>query len=350
MITAQSIYKYIFAMTIITLTLYVGDKFRKSLSNPNEEYDMIKNYLLNDSPLYGFNKPKIWIHTKFEYNSRVWKSFMSRSSTDLNQPYLHITIRSIIDRCGDDFHICLIDDATFSKLLPSWDIELHKVAEPMRTHLRELGMALLIYHYGGMTLPNSFLCIRDNMKTLFDEATYNGKPFVAESHNRTENTNRKSSSFIPSTYILGAREKENEVIGELIEFLKNRYRSRSHFTSSFDFIGDSQHWCLDAVNSDKMNLIGGDIIGIKTPGGDPIFLDDLMSEYYLNLSSNAVGIWIPEDELLDRSKYQWFAVLREEQIWETNVILAKYMKASVMDNVYKFYSEQQKEIKSVVAI
>ena len=39
---------------------------------------MIKLYLLNDSPLYGQNKPKIWIHSKYELNARKWRDFQSR--------------------------------------------------------------------------------------------------------------------------------------------------------------------------------------------------------------------------------------------------------------------------------
>jgi hypothetical protein len=128
---AKNMYFYLIALSLVAVASYVGNKF-KSQFVENDEYDLVRQYLLNDSPLYGYNKPKIWIHSKYEYNSRVWKSFQSRSSTDLNQPYIHMTIKSIVDHCGDDFHICLIDDETFSKLIPSWDIDLTTMAEPFR--------------------------------------------------------------------------------------------------------------------------------------------------------------------------------------------------------------------------
>jgi hypothetical protein len=50
--------------------------------NSKDEYEMVKQYLLNESPLYGYNRPKIWIHSKYEVNSRKWKSFYSRNSTE----------------------------------------------------------------------------------------------------------------------------------------------------------------------------------------------------------------------------------------------------------------------------
>lgn len=342
-------------MTLITFSLYVGQKLKRAVDDPNEEYKLIQNYLLNDIPIYGFNKPKIWIHTKFEYNARKWKSFGSRSSTDLNQPYIHITVRSIIDHCGDDFHICLIDDATFSKLIPSWDIDLSKVAEPMRTRIREIGMLSLVYHYGGMVLPNTFLCLSNGLKHVFDAATRDGAPFACETINRKEDSlsnhsGDKRSLFIPSTYILGAREKENQTVGDLIEYLKNTYKSQPHFSSHFDFIGLSNQWLSVATSNGIVNLVDGRTVGVKTKCGRPILLDDLMSEHYLDLAEGCVGIWIPDNELLERTKYQWFAVLTEEQIWETDCILAKYMKAGVLDGIHKYYNEQKKEIKSVVAI
>ena len=58
------------------------------------------------------------------------------NSTDLNQPYLHLVIQSIIDKCGDDFHICLIDDESFSKLIPSWNVDITNMADPHKQLFR----------------------------------------------------------------------------------------------------------------------------------------------------------------------------------------------------------------------
>ena len=63
----------------------------------------------------SIKKPILWVHIDYKKNSRNWESFYSRSNNDINQDYLYLTIRSIIDNCGDDSHICLIDDNSFSK-------------------------------------------------------------------------------------------------------------------------------------------------------------------------------------------------------------------------------------------
>ena len=117
MFESKNAFYYVFAIGIVFVTSFLANKVKTNL-NDDDEDAMIKKYLLNESPLYGFNRPKIWIHTKYEVNARKWKSFYSRNSTDLNQPYIHLTIKTIINHCGDDFNICLIDDETFSKLIP----------------------------------------------------------------------------------------------------------------------------------------------------------------------------------------------------------------------------------------
>ena len=70
-----------------------------------DEYNRIKNYLLNDSSIS--NKSIIWIHLPYKYNSRQWKSFYSRTSNNLNLPYIYLTVNSILKH-NSNYHICLI--------------------------------------------------------------------------------------------------------------------------------------------------------------------------------------------------------------------------------------------------
>jgi hypothetical protein len=78
-----------------------------------ESYEAIQEYLLDGDTLGKSKKPILWLHVPYEYNSRNWLSFGSRSSFDLNQPYLYLTVRSIIKQCQGSFTICIIDDTHF---------------------------------------------------------------------------------------------------------------------------------------------------------------------------------------------------------------------------------------------
>jgi len=346
MFSSKNISTYAITITVILAASYLASKFNQSFQN-NDEYDMIKKYLLNDSPLYGFNRPKIWIHSKYEINARKWKDFQSRNTTDLNQPYLHLTIKTIINHCGEDFNICLIDDESFSKLIPSWDIDLNKVAEPMKSQFRQMGMAQLVYYYGGMVLPNSFLCIK-NLKSFYENGIANSRPFVCEQVNHTTNLKNQKFKllFVPDLYVMGAV-KNDPTILELIEYLKARNKT-TLFNSEPEFVGDTSQWCLDAIKTQKLNLVGGELIGVKTQARKTILLENLMEEEYLDLSQKAVGIYIPADEILKRPKFQWFSVVSSEEVLKTNAIVSKYLMASILDSTDEY--KKSSEIPSVVAL
>jgi hypothetical protein len=346
MFSSKNPYNYLAIFSIVIAIGYFVPKLKQSFET-NNEYELIKKYLLNDSPLYGYNKPKLWIHSKYEINARKWKSFHSRNSTDLNQPYIHLTIKTIINHCGNDFNICLIDDETFSKLIPDWDIDLATIAEPHKSQYRHLGMMQLLYYYGGMTLPNSFLCLK-NLKELYDNGIADGKPFVCENINHNTNLieEKQKLLFVPDVSIIGAP-KNNDIILEMIEDMKRSYLN-GHFSSEMEFLGKMSYWCKYKINMHSMNLIGGEYIGVKTQNRKPILLENLMEEEFLDTIPGIFGIYIPREQLLKRTKYQWFAVLPAEEVLKSNAIIVKHLKASIVDSTDEYYKTS--EIRSVVAI
>lgn len=360
---------YIVFFCLIMAVTYFMSKWKNMFISTNEEDELIKKFLLNDSEKSGFldgksplltpsstpshagllnsasHLPILWIHNSYEMNARKWKSFQSRNTTDLNQPYIHLTIKTIISHCNEDFKICLIDDNTFSQLLPSWEINMELTPEPMKQRYRELGMLQLLYVYGGLVLPNSFVCLK-NLKDFYRQNTENGTPFVCEKINNTNITNKKQKmAFIPSTYIMGAK-KNNKTVLECVQFLKTVLTS-THFSSENEFVGTSSQWCMKAIEAQQMNLVSGECVGIKTPKRKKIVLEDLMQEGYLKLHQDAVGVYIPADEILNRPKYQWFAVLPVEDILKSNMIIAKYFMTSMVDSTASHKDYQSGEIKSM---
>lgn len=348
MITAEGMYRVLFGLAVIATVGYIGNKIIAKIdTKEQDEYDLIKKYLLNDSPLYGYNKPKLWIHTKYEVNARKWESFNSRNSSDLNQDYIHLTIQSIINYCGNDFHICLIDDETFSKLIPIWDIDLPNVAEPIKSHLRELGLAQLVYYYGGMVVPNSFLCSQ-NLLGLYSDGISGMLPFACENVNRTQGfMDKQKSLFVPDAYFYGAP-KNNDTIKEYIKVLKDRCIT-THFTSEYEFRGQTSNLFRGFILQQKMNIIGGELIGIKNDKRKPILIDDLLDEGFLTLNPNCYGIYIPDKDILSRTKYQWFAAMNADQVLDSNTIISKYMRASMVDFSTE-YAKKSNDIKSIISI
>jgi hypothetical protein len=348
--TVSNKYFYIIMVFIAFLIIvYFGKGLKENYLEKNNDYEMIQTYLLNDSPLYGFNKPKLWIHTKYEINARKWKSFQSRNTTDLNQPFIHLTIKTIVNHCSRDFNVCLIDDETFGKLLPNWDVDLAQVAEPTRSRIRQLGLLKLVYYYGGMVVPNSFVCCR-NLKALYDKETIDGKAFICEGVAKSSNvvTNKKHRLFLPDLYMFGAK-KNSPIIQEIIEFSKSQNREQ-HFTSEPEFLGDISMMILSLSLNDanKINLVDGKMVGVKNTKRKPILIEDLLGDGFLELEPTHYGIYIPDDEILSRTKYSWFAVLSKEELMTSNITIMKYIIASLLETSGEYTTANQREIRSVV--
>jgi hypothetical protein len=323
--------KYILIFIVITIIGIFYDKYSKKIlrEKMNDEYDLVKKYLLNEDALSSGN-PIIWIHLDYNINSRKWLNFGSRNTRSLNQPYKHITIQSVINKSKGKFNVCLIDDNSFVKLIPGWKVDINLVSEPLKAHFRSLGMVKLLYYYGGMTLPASYLALKD-LDTLYNAGLNNSSAFVFETVNRnlTNMVGNQKVLYYPNHKIMGCV-KESPVMKELMLYL-SRLNGRD-FTNESDVLGHIDRWCyertLEKEASKKMNIVDGALIGVKTKEGEPVYLDHLLESSYIDYDSNLQGIYIPDVELLKRTKYEWFARLSPEEIYNSNIILGKYMLLS----------------------
>ena len=287
--------------------------------DPND-YSDIQKYLLKDTKyLLESDKPILWIHIPYEYNSRNWYDFGSRSSYDLNQPYLYLTVRSIIKNCENSFKIVLIDDQTFEKIIPEWTIDMNYIPMPSKCYIRQLALARLIYIYGGINLPISFLCFRD-LISLYDSGTRQDKMFVCENIDRQSSSN--VNLFSPNCEFFGAK-KQNETMRDFINFMEIQI-SRD-FTNENNFLGNFNNWCSSKINENSMNLIEGKLVGIRTIENEAVTIETLLSDDYIHFYSKTYGIWIPHKDILNRLHYEWFSRMSNEQIFDSQFVLAKYL-------------------------
>lgn len=317
-----SLTNYIILFIILIVAGFLYRRYEDKLQREEnmDNYEAIRKYLLNDTEdLATSKKPIMWIYIPYEYNSRNWLSFGSRSSFELNQPYLYLTVKSILERCGDSFHICLIDDASFEKLIPDWNIKLGEIGNPVSCKIRELAITRLIHMYGGMRVPISFMCFRD-LITMYEKGIRNNKMFVCE--NIDKNITSTSFKFYPDITFMGA-EKENPVVGELIDFMQRTIST--DFTAESVFLGESDRWVENKTRSGEINVIDGREIGVKDMDDMPITIEDLLGQDYIKLYDNAYGIYIPAKDVLNRINYEWFSRMSPDQVLEGDTILSKYM-------------------------
>jgi hypothetical protein len=305
---------------LISLGILYQKYLEKQTTTANfDSYGEIKKYLLKDKTLDKSKKPILWIHIPHEYNSRNWLSFGSRSSNDLNQPYLYLTVKSIIKNCDESFKIVLIDDGSFEKLIPKWDINIALLADPIKCYVRQLALAKLIYTYGGLSAPISFLCFRD-LIGLYNKGTNDDTMFVCENYDL--NITATTKLFYPSAQFMGAK-KENDTVKAFINFMERTISD--DYTAQTGFLGEFDRWCNDKITNGKMRLIPGTDVGTRTVDDEPVTVETLLGQDYIHFYGKMYGIWIPDKMILKRTHYEWFSRMSPEQIFQSQFILAKYM-------------------------
>lgn len=321
-------YKQYIMPTIVLLTvafLYENYKQYNEDDENAKHYKMVEKYLLNSSSLARSKKPILWIYTDREINARWWASWGSRNTECMNQPYQFLTIKSIIDKCGGNFNICLIDDSTFENIIPGWNIEIEKIADPIKNKIINLAMAKILKLYGGLIVPSSFICFRSLIK-LYKAGLKKTGMFVGEIEPRDGKGPPKSQPYqdiaCPSPYFMGCVKnsyKMNEYIDFLLKMISNDYTAESIF------LGEIAEWLAFNIDKGEINVIPAEMLGSRDEKNKLITIEQLMGNSFINVSSAAVGVYLPDKDILRRTKYQWFARLSTTQAISSDTMAGKIL-------------------------
>lgn len=312
-----------FLIIIVGSVLYSRKKDRQLLEThdyDDEQSTFMRKVLIDETQLSKVSKPILWVHLPFEKNARNWDSFFSRTNNEINQPYIYLTIKSIIEHNATDFHICLIDDNTYGKLIPEWNIDMTRIGEPEKSKPRILGMLKLIYYFGGMTIPCSTLCFK-SFKQLYKENS--NKMFSIETLSKGNLSN--SISLLPNHLFFGC--KKNDIYMDELIYYWTQSMSNINFTEN-TFSGYFEKLCYDLAIETKLNVVDGTNIGTKTTDSKVVMLEDLFSEQpEININNDMYGLHIPSEEILKRHAFAWFANESTENIITgRNLISQKFKK------------------------
>lgn len=313
-------YKFIpYVIVTLGLTiLYDKYKQRQQKEETMESYDMVQKFLLNDSNL-ATNKPILWIHNTYDTNSRYWQSFYSRTSNDLNQPYIMLVMKTIVDKNGRDCNVCLIDDNSFAKLIPNWAIDLSMIADPVKSKIRQLALSKLLFTYGGFVVPSSFICYQP-LKPVFDQVTLGDKMFVGELVDY--NSTAQYVNFFANTKFMGCL-KGCEMMKEYNSYLESLIST--DYTSESDFLGAYGRWCNEKINKGEINILPAALLGAQDSKGVPIGIEKLMNNSFIELSNKAIGVYLPADDILKRTAYQWLARMSAQQVLSSDTMVGKFL-------------------------
>jgi|TARA_B110000967_G_scaffold95601_1_gene98219 hypothetical protein len=309
-------------MLLLFVLGFVFEKYKKTEAKQDkmDQYELIKKYLLNDSTLARSDKPILWIHVAFETNARWWPHFASRNTECFNQPYQYLTIKSIVDKCGDSFNVCLLDDKSFNKIIPGWSTKVANLPNPLRPHLRELAMAKLLHHYGGMTIPSSFACKKD-LISLYNKGLSAAPMFCGELPSKSVVSS--NIDFFPTNKIMGCK-PDCELMGKYVNFLERTVSE--DYTNEMEFTGETDNWLYDQVKQKNIMPLDAIYFGAKLMDKKPVLIDNLLDDDDdFTLPPNVYGLYIPANEILKRTNFQWFARLSAEQVLESNTVIARQL-------------------------
>ena len=314
----MKIYWYAASFVILLIITLIYQE-KKNTYNRNKDYKIVKKYLVTDHDINKSDLPIIWIHMTYKENARWWESWGSRLTDRLNQPYLHLSIKSIIDKCGGDFNICILNDDSFGKLLPNWQIDLSRVSEPLRSKLVRLGKTKLLYEYGGIIIPPSFLCMK-NLIDMYNRLTIYDKAFVGEvqktSYNPTTNLLQVSDE------VMGAH-PHNSIVKEYMIYLEHMV-SRDYTDESI-FTGVDSEWLSEKVNKHQLNKIEAPYLGVVDSKDNLVTVERFMDTKYIDFKNNILGVLLPANDILERTSYSWFARMSIRQALECNNNLGKLL-------------------------
>ena len=311
-------------LALVARLIYRSYNHTEEARELSEHYKLVDEYLIGTTQgdLVKSNQPIIWLHVNREINARNWSSFYSRNSEKLNQPYLYITMKSIVDKCSPSFNICLIDDDAFRRLIPDWNIDLEQLSEPTKNTFRQLGLSKLLYYYGGMTVPVSFLCMQD-LRPLYDQGLEFNDIFAVENVNHTISADQ--FMYSPDVRFMGCN-KRSDVMKNMIDMQSTV--GYTDFTDQSKFLGSLAMWCYNQYQQNRLSLLDGKYIGIKTMDEQPVIIDELLGNNDIDFHPTMFGIYIPSDQILSRTKYQWFPRMSVNQILQSNLLIASYALAS----------------------
>jgi len=74
-----------------------------------------------------------------------------------------------------------------------------------------------------------------------------------------------------------------------------------------------------------MNVVPAGKFGVRDTRGEPVTIEALMGDSYIDLPCSAMGLYIPDDEILKRTKFQWFARLSAKQAMESETQIGKHL-------------------------
>ena len=259
------------------------------------------------------DRPLLWIYVPFEFNSRMWWSFYSRSSKCLNKPYQLLCMKSVIDHCKEDFDIRIICDSDLPALLESVP-DLSTIPEPMLSGVRDCLLCRVLAKFGGILVPPDFVA-GSSLKWAWD-ATPDDRLVCVEGRNASvtsqENPFSLSPKFMACRRHCKAMQQVADAFGELVS---------TNMTASPIFEGSAS----SIIASTQPVVIPAEAVGLSTYSGETVTLEDLSGSTEIDFGGPVIGVWLCGRVIASHTAYGWMERMSPAQVLTSNTEMGKIL-------------------------
>jgi len=273
----NTVTRYLILFGVVVTVSYLAKRYGWSPADreEEEERELIRKYLLHNPT------PKIWICVTREPNARKWESFHGRMTTQSNNAYVNRCIQSVRER-NPEFEVVLIDDATFSTLLPGWEEPTTMEEKRVRT---EVGKLRLLHEYGGIVVPETFYC-HTSLTDFYQPSAL----VVADLNDTTTFMGGCKRSSLPARAIL------DTMIAEKNAQTQNVMRLNSE---------EEVYRPSSSSRSPNPNGTKGLVVVPREQVGADTDLDSKMDTPYTSQTMPKYGYYVQADALLRRHKTEY---------------------------------------------
>lgn len=274
----------------------------------------------------GMDLPSMWIYyDDSQVNSRHWLDFGARSSRVLNQPYLNLCYESIVRANGKFYRVEVIKGINglmerLGDLPPSLKGEIG--------HLKTIGpaernwiRAAILAKYGGLWIEPTTIALRGFGLLPKDRVVFFGTDHEVS-------VAGPKGTVVPSMAAIWVPEPNNP---QFVAWEKAA-RERLLGTAGGAQVRGDAKW-------DFIRFFGNNIAEIRpeaelrrsTASGKLLQLEDFLAQGALHFSipETAIYVSLPARDLELRRNWAWFLRMSEEQVLESELVVAQLLKMSL---------------------
>lgn len=310
---------------VCILVLYIVYQFDDIMQMVGFEQSKIRvagldGYYYDQINLSHLSKPKIFIHLPIEKNSRVWESFGSRSSINMNISIAYICVKSIIETCGSKYDVILFDNNNVYDILQTYGVNDEITSyDPNMLNNEQLQLwqdyakAKILYEFGGTMMSPYFYFRQCPSREFLQSRKFRVTYYANEG---LKNTNER---FVASEKHYMVSGKHNSDLQLYLVYLKEIFENFNKY--------ESQQYEKVYKHLEKLDNISPQLIATQNLDGNEIFYDDWLSANKdLKIDPAHFGIYINVDMLKRNSKNAWFIKQSEEQVRNSHNNLAFYLQ------------------------